>query len=365
MNKLNKNLTILLVVSLLLLTLAGCNKAEEFTPSTGLDQDGMWDGVTALENVTLFDYNNVIIPEDIQMVAEEELQSEIDYYLSQHTITNKITNRAVKDGDTVNIDYVGSIDGVEFDGGSTNGAGTEVTIGYTTYIDDFLEQLIGQMPGTTINVEVTFPENYGTEESGSAHLNGKDAVFVTTVNHIVEYSDPVLNDSFVSENLSTDFGWTTVAEMKQGITEQIHSSKISQFIRQHIVENSTVNTLPESMLSYQENSLILYYEEYAEQVNMEFDDFLTSYLGVADQAELIEMNKDINTETAEYYLLSQAIAEDADISVTDEDISAYFVKYVNTDDYSQFETFYGKPYLKLMVLNQLVLDYIENNAAVE
>ena len=364
MNRRNKKLNIFLIVSLLLLTFAGCSKAEKFTHSTGLDQDGMWEGVAALENVTLCDYNNVIIPEDIQTVSDEELQSEIDYYLSEHTIKNQITNRAVKDGDTVNIDYVGSIDGVEFEGGSTNDAGTEVTIGYTSYIDDFLEQLIGQMPGATVNVEVTFPENYGTEESGSAHLNGKDAVFVTTINHIIEYSDPILDDAFVSENLAADFGWTTVAEMKQGITEQIRSSKVSQFIRQYIVENSTVNTLPESMLSYQENSLILYYEEYAQQVNMEFNDFLTSYLGVADQAELIEMNKDINTETAEYYLLSQAIAEDAGISATDEDISAYFIKYVNTDDYSQFETFYGKPYLKLMVLNQLILDYVESNASI-
>ena len=98
---------------------------------------------------------------------------------------------------------------------------------------------------------------------------------------------------------------------------------------------------------------------------MEFNEFITSYLGVADQAELIEMNKDVNKETAEYYLLSQAIVEDAGLSVEDEDISDYFLKYVNAEDYSQFETFYGKPYLKLMVLNQLMLDYIQSIATVE
>ena len=77
------------------------------------------------------------------------------------------------------------------------------------------------------------------------------------------------------------------------------------------------------------------------------------------------MNKDVNIETAEYYLLAQAIAEDAALSVTDEDISEYFLQYANTDDYSQFETFYGKPYLKLMVLNQLTIDYIGSIATVE
>ncbi|NCB42969.1 MAG: hypothetical protein EOM59_10170 [Clostridia bacterium] len=362
---LNKNRIILLVIALALFAFSGCSKKAEFTHSTGISEDGLWEGVTALDSVDLCDYNNIVIPAAISAVSQEELQSEIDYYLSEFNLTNQITNRAVQDGDTVNIDYVGSVDGVEFQGGSTNGAGTEVIIGYTSYIDDFLQQLVGKMPGSTFNVEVTFPEDYGTEESGNAHLNGKDAIFVTTINHIVEYSNPTLNDAFVSENLSEAYGWTTVAQMQQGITKELKASKTSQFIRQYIVENSTVNTLPESLMTYQENSLILYYKEYAQQVNMEFEEFLTSYMGVADLAELIEMNKDINKETAEYYLLSQAIAEEAGLTVTDEDVSAYFVEYVNTEDYSEFETFYGKPYLKLMVLNQLILNYIEDKATFE
>ena len=89
------------------------------------------------------------------------------------------TSLTVQDGDTVNIDYVGSIDGVEFDGGNTNGAGADLTIGSGTYIDDFEEQLIGAHPGDTVEVNVTFPENYGDEE-----LNGKDALFVVEVNGI-------------------------------------------------------------------------------------------------------------------------------------------------------------------------------------
>lgn len=89
------------------------------------------------------------------------------------------TSLMVKDGDTVNIDYVGSIDGVEFAGGNTNGAGADLTIGSGTYIDDFEEQLIGAHPGDTVEVNVTFPENYGNEE-----LNGKDALFVVEVNGI-------------------------------------------------------------------------------------------------------------------------------------------------------------------------------------
>lgn len=91
------------------------------------------------------------------------------------------TSLTVEDGDTVNIDYVGSIDGVEFDGGNTNGAGTDLTIGSGLYIDDFEEQLIGAHPGDTVEVNVTFPEDYGNEE-----LNGKDAVFEVVINGIYE-----------------------------------------------------------------------------------------------------------------------------------------------------------------------------------
>ena len=93
----------------------------------------------------------------------------------------KDTSLEVKDGDTVSIDYVGSIDGVEFAGGNTQGAGADLTIGSGMYIDNFEEQLIGAHPGDKVDVIVTFPENYGNEE-----LNGKEALFKVVVNGIYE-----------------------------------------------------------------------------------------------------------------------------------------------------------------------------------
>ena len=87
----------------------------------------------------------------------------------------------VQDGDSVNIDYVGSINGVEFDGGSTQGAGATLVIGSGSYIDDFEEQLIGSHPGDEVDVVVTFPEDYG-----NAELNGKEALFEVTVNGIFQ-----------------------------------------------------------------------------------------------------------------------------------------------------------------------------------
>lgn len=98
--------------------------------------------------------------------------------LSSYSTDNSLT---VEDGDTVNIDYVGSINGVEFDGGNTQGMGTDLVIGSGSYIDDFEEQLIGAHPGDKVEVTVTFPEDYGVED-----LNGKEAVFDVTVNGIYQ-----------------------------------------------------------------------------------------------------------------------------------------------------------------------------------
>lgn len=99
---------------------------------------------------------------------------------NSNTAYSTDTSLTVEDGDTVNIDYVGTVDGVEFDGGSTNGAGTDLVIGSGSYIDDFEEQLIGAHPGDTVEVNVTFPDDY------TADLAGQDAVFTVTINGIYE-----------------------------------------------------------------------------------------------------------------------------------------------------------------------------------
>ncbi|MCD8018277.1 MAG: FKBP-type peptidyl-prolyl cis-trans isomerase [Clostridiales bacterium] len=100
---------------------------------------------------------------------------------SDDTAYSTDASLTIADGDTVNIDYTGYIDDVAFDGGSTNGSGTDLTIGSGSYIDDFEEQLIDYHPGDTVDVTVTFPEDYGNEE-----LNGQEAVFEVTINGIYE-----------------------------------------------------------------------------------------------------------------------------------------------------------------------------------
>ena len=113
--------------------------------------------------------------------SSEDSSAEEDSQESGSSTLSTDTSLTVEDGDTVNIDYVGSIDGVEFDGGSTNGQGTDLTIGSGLYIDDFEEQLIGSHPGDTVEVNVTFPDDYSSED-----LQGQDALFEVTINGIYQ-----------------------------------------------------------------------------------------------------------------------------------------------------------------------------------
>ena len=113
--------------------------------------------------------------------SSEDSSAEEDSQESGSSTLSTDTSLTVEDGDTVNIDYVGSIDGVEFDGGNTNGQGTDLTIGSGLYIDDFEEQLIGSHPGDTVEVNVTFPDDYSSED-----LQGQDALFEVTINGIYQ-----------------------------------------------------------------------------------------------------------------------------------------------------------------------------------
>ncbi|MGN0314620.1 MAG: FKBP-type peptidyl-prolyl cis-trans isomerase [Fusicatenibacter sp.] len=110
--------------------------------------------------------------------ASSVQESENEDASSDGTSYSTDTALTVQDGDTVNIDYIGYVDDEAFDGGNTNGAGTDLVIGSHSYIDDFEEQLIGAHPGDTVEVNVTFPDDYGHD------LGGKDALFKVTINGI-------------------------------------------------------------------------------------------------------------------------------------------------------------------------------------
>lgn len=321
--------------------------------TTGLNEEGFFENVQASDVVTLGEYVGIAVPSSYHTISDEIIMGNIEKMLASFSTTNEITDRAVVDGDTVNIDYVGSIDGVAFDGGSTNGSGTEVTIGVTSYIDDFLEQLIGHTPGESFDIQVTFPEDYGVET-----LNGKEATFAITINHIVETVVPELTDAFVKENLSEMYEVNTVEALKTLIGNDLQESGIKSYIQEYLINNMTVASVPETVMTYQENIMKNYYEMSATSYGMDVETFLASYVGYESLDALVAASVDQLEQQAKFALTIQAIAEQSDITVSDEIMKAYFLKYTGTEEYAQFEDIYGLPYLKNSILQEAVLDFL-------
>ena len=146
--------TIALAVVLSMSMLTGCGNSKKAAEATtevkeetvdygkGLNEDGTLEGVKATDYVTVCDYAALKIPKKDVEVSDSDVQSQIDSILANY---NQVTDRKVKKGDTVNIDYKGTVDGKEFEGGTASGASLE--IGSGTFVDGFEDQLIGKMPG--------------------------------------------------------------------------------------------------------------------------------------------------------------------------------------------------------------------------
>ena len=326
------------------------------TNSQGIDDSGFWSGIRATDYVEEFSYSGLSIPSDIHQMTDEDMQIEMDYLREYYTTTENVTDRAIVDGDTVNIDYIGSVDGVAFESGTTNAEGTQVIAG-TEFIGDFLTQIIGHLPGETITVEVTLPDDYSESE-----LQGKNAEFLTTINYIVETVVPELTDEFVNSMLSVTYGWTTVEEMTDNIRKDYQQTAVESYIADYLLNEVTVLSIPDVLIEYQINAMRDYYQQYADEYEMDLDAFLTDYVGVSGMEELIESTLEENTSNAKYSLVTQAVAEAIGIVVSTEDVANFFTEFMGTSDYSSYEEEYGMPYLKQAVLQQMVIDYMVEHA---
>ncbi|MCL2019696.1 MAG: FKBP-type peptidyl-prolyl cis-trans isomerase [Oscillospiraceae bacterium] len=313
------------------------NEFPDFYLSTDMDENGFWEGVTALDYVELFDYRAMPIPNEVHNVPDDFIQYEMNSRLYSFTSSERVTDRAVENGDLLNIDYIGSVDGVEFAGGSTEGNGTNVIIGVTEYIDDFLEQLIGVIPGETVNVEVTFPDYYPQ----NTDLEDKEAVFVTTVNY--------------------NCGKEPVDKMKNEIRSEFQELSLQQYIQEYILTKVFYSSIPEQIIKHQETLMLIDYYSYAEYNNFSITELL-EYEGISSVDELLEVYKEVNTEKALFSLVMQAIAEDAGIYVSTEDLEALFIENTGTSDYSSYEEEYGLPFIKQVTLNRKVFSFILENA---
>lgn len=320
--------------------------------SAGLTADGKIEGFDAAKSLTLVDYANISVPADEVAATDEEVEEDIQSTLESHKEASTDTTLEIKDGDEVNIDYVGTIDGVEFEGGNSNGAGYDLTIGSGSFVDDFEQQLIGHKPGENVTVQVTFPDDYDGEE-----VAGKDADFAVTINSINVM--PELTDAFVAENI-TEEGVSTAEEYRAFVKNKFYEQHLEEYLTNYIVENTTVKSYPSSYLKQirattksNDESMLQYFASYG-MTNLwdlrddEIDDEL-SY-----EQELRTRAKD----TAKSLMVYQAIFEDAGLTLDMDAVYAEMTEENGEDYVTNMKESYGEAYIAQGQIREKVTDYL-------
>ena len=334
----------------------------DFDYSSGFDDNGYIVNVVAGDYVTLpEDFASLTLPAGSDEVSAEDIEAVINSnYLADFATTEQITDRAAEMGDAVNIDFVGSVDGVEFEGGNSGGSGYDITLGSNTFIDDFEEQIAGHEPGETFDVEVTFPDPY----SNNPDLAGKDAVFVTTLHYISEEKLPELTDDFVKENLFEDTGFKTVKELQAYAEEELLFERKADIIMGLLYENTQfADPMPEDFAQYFKDWTLVSAYQYAMMYGMDMASFLQAQTGL-DPEGYLEATQESTNSLMQQTLLMQAIAEKKGIVVDDETLEKNFEDIFGTDDVAGFEADVGRNYLRMNVLNNLVMRELINGAKV-
>ena len=332
--------------------------------SAGLTEAGLVEDVDAASVVTLADYENLVVPMSEVAATTEEVDSNIQSTLSSYEAISEDSSIVIESGDTVNSDYVGSIDGVEFEGGNSNGEGYDLEIGSGTFIDDFEDELIGHTPGEEVVVTATFPEDYS-----SADLAGKEAEFAVTIHGV--YVTPELTDEFVQENFA-DVA-STADEYRAYIENNFYRSHLEEYLHNYMIENSTMNSYPnayvkvlKSLTKYNDEYNMEYYNQMFSQYGMEtYTNVWETVDGVENEIEYEHDLTDRAKEMAKQALVYQAIYEKAGLNVDFDALVAEMTESYGEDYLTSMKETYGQGYMIQAEIQSVVLDYLADNANVQ
>ena len=328
---------------------------QNFTYSDGLDENGYWTGVKALDIVTLpEDYAAIPLKKADIEPTEDEVQSQIDSLLDQNATTAEVTGRAAANGDTVTIDYSGTVDGVAFTGGTYSGY--SLKLGSGTFIDGFEDQIVGHNVGDTFDVKVTFPEGYSDStdaEGNTLVLSGKEAVFSVTLNGISEEVQPELTDAWVDETLGISNDLHSVEALRAFYQQQLYQTNLQTAVMDYLLQNSTFGDIPKSVLDYQVTQCLNYYYTMGGHYGYELDAFV-QMMGYDNADAMLAALADNIESYAKEALVYQAVAEAMELAPTQEQIDAY----------SAYTDTYGANYCTMVAMMDTVTEALTTGAKV-
>lgn len=325
---------------------------SEDTPTTA----ELMAGIDVEKCVTLGDYKGVTVEKTIQSVTDEDVQNEIDNALANYPVE---VDQAAKEGDTVNIDYVGKIDGEEFDGGSDQGA--DLKLGSGKFIDGFEDGLIGARKGETRTLNLTYPEDYTQD------LAGKAVEFTVTVNAVKEpLSEPT--DQWVADNIE---GYDNIADYKAGIrseqeesNEQTAENQVRYAAWTQVIDNCTINEYPETLVEVGKKLYEQQVETYAKYAGMELDAYIES--SGLTQEEYQSNMEEYGKNVAAQALVCQAICDKEGFAIGDDDyqkaLQDMLTEYGCTED--ELIQTYGQDNVEQSIMLNRVSNLILENANV-
>lgn len=323
---------------------------KNYTDSQGLDENGMFEGVKALDYVTLPEnYKNLTVEDSAVTPSDEQVAWTIDTLVSEFA--------PAANGDTVNIDYVGSVDGIEFVGGNTNGMGSDLTLGSGTFIDGFEEQIVGHKVGEHFDITVTFPEGYNDSTDGAGNpvkLAGQEAVFAITLNHIDYGWD--LTDSWVQENMKdAEYDVSTVEQLKNYVISNLKDVRKEDAALHTLVDSCSFGeTPPEPVLDYMVCRYLSSLNQYAELEGVSLEEFIGARM-FPSVDELLAYNEEAIVDAVKSQMVIQAIVEDAGLTL-DPAVAAEYDEYVES---------YGQPYVNQYAMTRQVMDLVLKGVTVE
>lgn len=320
----------------------------------------------ALDYITLGDYKGITVEAEKEEITDEKVDAEYELQISYFgtELYDVYTEGTVAEGDIVNIDYEGKKDDVAFDGGTAQGYDLE--IGSGSFIDGFEDGLIGVEVGETVDLELTFPENYNAEE-----LAGQDVVFTVTVNEIKRAPEEI-TDAHIEQ--ATDGEYKDIASFKEYIrnyleesAEETYENTILSSALELICEAAEISEYPQDLVDYCVNDMVNYYTQYASYYGMEFEDFITAYFGLTaeefDEQVLAAVQSSVKNE-----LTLVAVAETEGIEVTEEEFNASCEEYKTAYGYDTVEELVaavgGESVVRVSLLLEKVDEFIRENVVV-
>lgn len=317
------------------------------------------------DNLKITQYKGVEVSaaDKPEKVTDDDVEQYIQSQLTSSATTTEVTDRAAQKGDTVNIDYVGTMDGQEFDGGSAQGV--SLGLGSGRMIEGFEDSIVGHNVGETFVWDGKFPDDYQ-----STDLAGKAYQFTITVNSISEQNVPELTDEWVANNSKKS---KTVKEYKKEVKKTLtdqkqedYDSTLKSEAWQAVVDNTTVQKYSKEQqekIDEMKNSLIDSYKSYAQSQGTDYETYITSS-GQYTVESFEQKVEEAAQESEKQTMIAEAIADKEKIKLDDKTYKKMLKEYAKTygfEDGDAMEKAYSKDTLKEAMLTDLVKDWLVDN----